>query len=114
MSDAENWDQVMGDETEWEEPRKSQRKKSERRQRGAMVSVRLTPAELEEIQLCATAAGLSVGAYMRQQALLHRAPLPTGAAAYVKITGLEQIMRSGSIVEARVPAVIQRWESANA
>jgi predicted DNA binding CopG/RHH family protein len=61
--------EAMADETEWERPQKAPKRKSERRQRAAMVSVRLTPAELEVVQARASALGLSVGAFMRHRAL---------------------------------------------
>jgi hypothetical protein len=44
-------------------------RKSEKRQRRVVVSVRMTDAELAVVQAHARAAGLSIGAYMRSVAL---------------------------------------------
>lgn len=63
-------DKAIDDPEEWGTPQRSARtRKSEKRQRVAVVSVRLTEAELELIQQFAANAGVSVGAYMRDTAL---------------------------------------------
>lgn len=62
-------DNALEDESEWETPSRPRKPKSEQRQRGAMVSVRLTPAELETVQRAAGERGLSVAAFMREHAL---------------------------------------------
>lgn len=62
-------DNALEDESEWETPSRSRKPKSEQRQRGAMVSVRLTLAELESVQRAAAEEGLSVAAFMRKHAL---------------------------------------------
>ena len=59
--DAEAW----GDPVQ--EPKS--RRKSERRQRAAMVSVRFSPEELEAVQAQAADAGASVSGYLRSLAL---------------------------------------------
>lgn len=63
-------DQALEDESEWEAPSRPRKPKSEQRLRGAMVSVRLTLAELESVQRAAAEEGLSVSAFMRKHALL--------------------------------------------
>lgn len=60
-------DATLGDDSAWEEPTRA--KKSERRQRAAMVSVRLRPEELATIQTGATRRGISLSAYLRECAL---------------------------------------------
>lgn len=60
--DAEAW----GDPAAAEPERK---RKSERRQRGAMVSVRFSPDELASVQEHAAEAGMSVSGYVRDLAL---------------------------------------------
>lgn len=62
-------DNALEDESEWETPSRPRKPKSEQRQRGAMVSVRLTLAELESVQRAAAEEGLSVAAFMRKHAL---------------------------------------------
>jgi hypothetical protein len=59
--DPEAW----GDPT----PNVKRKPKSERRQRGAMVSVRFSPAELAAVQTQADNAGASVSGYIRSLAL---------------------------------------------
>jgi hypothetical protein len=58
---------AWGEPDQAEKPRRGS--KSERRQRGAMVSVRLTPDELAAIQAHASRAGTSVSGYLRNLAL---------------------------------------------
>lgn len=59
--DAEAW----GDPV----PERGRKRKSERRQRGAMVSVRFSPEELEAVQAHAVDAGATVSGYLRSLAL---------------------------------------------
>lgn len=74
---SDNWDQILNDPAEWEEPQRAPRKKSERRQRGAVVSVRFTPDELADLQRRAEVAGLSMSAYLRRCAIgSNSAPAP--------------------------------------
>lgn len=60
---------MLGDADSWETPSRAPKKKSEKRQRGAMVSVRLTPAELARVQQAADREGLTVSAFVRSRAL---------------------------------------------
>jgi hypothetical protein len=59
--DAEAWGESVA------EPER--KRKSERRQRGAMVSVRFSPDELASVQEHAAEAGMSVSGYLRNLAL---------------------------------------------
>lgn len=64
----------------WGEPEPERKRKSERRQRGALVSVRFTPDELAVVQAHAARAGTSVSGYVRDIALAAaRQPTVTGA-----------------------------------
>lgn len=69
MDEIEQIERALGDDSAWEQPDPGPRKKSERRQRGAMVSVRLTPDELEMLQAASGRQGVSMAAYMRDRAL---------------------------------------------
>jgi hypothetical protein len=61
---------MLGDPDAWDVPEAAPaRKKSERRQRGAMVSVRMNPEELALVQAAAERKGLSVSAYVRERAV---------------------------------------------
>ena len=74
--------EAMRDDTDaWGDPVPAPRhkRKSERRQRGAMVSVRLSPDELATVQEHAAEAGMSVSGYLRSLALIAaRQPVVTG------------------------------------
>jgi hypothetical protein len=76
--------ETMRDDPEaWEEaepePEPARKPKSERRQRGALVSVRFTPDELAVVQAHAAEAGTSVSGYLRDVALeIARRPAVTG------------------------------------
>jgi predicted DNA binding CopG/RHH family protein len=73
---AAELEQAMNDASEWGEPIDEGRtQRSEKRQRAAMISIRLTPAELSAVQEAATALGLSVSRYVRESALRTAAPL---------------------------------------
>jgi len=66
---------AMDDPTEWGEPIDEDRpRRSEKRQRSAMISIRLTAEELSAVQEAATARGLSVSRYVREGALRHVRP----------------------------------------
>jgi hypothetical protein len=74
MKDDELAQQIetMRDDAEaWGEPsaEPERKRKSERRQRGALVSVRFTPDELASVQEHAAEAGTSVSGYLRNLAL---------------------------------------------
>ncbi len=60
-------DHALDDPQEWDEPRRAA--KSEKRQRSAVVSVRMSEEELAIVQDRAHAAGQTLGAYMRDLAL---------------------------------------------
>jgi hypothetical protein len=64
----------------WGEPEPGRKRKSEHRQRGALVSVRFTPDELAAVQAHAARAGTSVSGYLRDIALeAARQPAVTGS-----------------------------------
>jgi predicted DNA binding CopG/RHH family protein len=67
---ADELEKAMADPSEWGEPiRESRPPRSEKRQRAAMISIRLTADELSAVQAQATARGLSVSGYVRDAAL---------------------------------------------
>jgi hypothetical protein len=72
--------ETMRDDPEaWGVPEPEPKRKSERRQRGALVSVRFTPDELAVVQAHAAEAGTSVSGYLRDIALeIARRPAVTG------------------------------------
>jgi len=67
MPEPEDFDRAINDPSEWGPPKKG--RKSEKRQRSAVVSVRMTEAELATVQAKAQAAGHTIGAYMRDLAV---------------------------------------------
>lgn len=75
-NDNAEFDAMLEDSSQWEEPTPGPRRKSEIRKRGSVVSVRLLPEELHRIQVAATAANLSVSGFLRDCAL-KRAGSPT-------------------------------------
>jgi Mobilization protein NikA len=68
---AEQIEAMRDDPEAWGEPvaEPERKRKSERRQRGAMVSVRFSPDELAVVQAHAADAGMSVSGYLRSLAL---------------------------------------------
>lgn len=68
---AEQIETMRDDPSAWGEPvaEPARRRKSERRQRGAMVSVRFSPDELAIVQAHAVEAGMPVSGYLRSLAL---------------------------------------------
>lgn len=73
---------AMDDPTEWGDAIPDTRSgRSEKRQRAAMISIRLTAQELETVQARAANRGLSVSQYVRELALQ-----PTQASTYTLIT----------------------------
>ena len=68
---AEQIEAMRDDAQAWGEPvaEPGRKRKSERRQRGAMVSVRFSPEELASVQEHAVEAGISVSGYLRNLAL---------------------------------------------
>ena len=67
MSDPQELDRAIGDPAEWGTPQRG--RKSEKRQRDAVISVRMTEAELETVQAKAAQADKTVGTFMRESAL---------------------------------------------
>jgi len=67
MSNHEDADRAINDPSEWGTPERA--RKSERRQRSAVVSVRMTAAELEAVQARSALVGQTVGSFMRECAL---------------------------------------------
>jgi hypothetical protein len=79
---AEQIEAMRDDAAAWGEPtaKPERKRKSERRQRGALVSVRFTPDELASVQEHAAEAGTSVSGYLRNLALTAaRQPIVTGS-----------------------------------
>jgi hypothetical protein len=68
---AEQIEAMRDDAEAWGDPvaEPERKRKSERRQRGAMVSVRFSPDELASVQEHAAEAGTSVSGYLRNLAL---------------------------------------------
>lgn len=68
---AEQIEAMRDDPEAWGSPaaEPERKRKSERRQRGAMVSVRFSPEELASVQEHAADAGTSVSGYLRNLAL---------------------------------------------
>jgi hypothetical protein len=68
---AEQIEAMRDDAEAWGEPspEPKRKRKSERRQRGAMVSVRFSPDELASVQAHAVEAHTSVSGYLRNLAL---------------------------------------------
>jgi len=62
-------ERMLEDEDAWERPERSTKKKSERRQRGVMVSVRLTAEEMSRLQAAARERGVTVAAFIRERAI---------------------------------------------
>jgi hypothetical protein len=60
---------AISDLGEWGQPVPARRRKSEKRRRGVVVSVRLTPEEFELLDAGARQSGQPLGTFMRQQAL---------------------------------------------
>lgn len=63
---------------EWDTPKPG--RKSEKRQRSVVVSVRLNQSELEHIQALAEGKGQPIGTYMRERAIA--GDVPTWVRAY--------------------------------
>jgi hypothetical protein len=68
---AKQIEAMRDDEDAWggPSPEPERKRKSERRQRGALVSVRFSPDELASVQAHAAEAGNSVSGYIRNLAL---------------------------------------------
>lgn len=80
-------DQVLesiNDADTWGEPVPARRRKSEKRKRGVVVSVRLSAEEFEALEAEAGRLGLAMGTYMRQQALGALTPAAGRTCLYVQ------------------------------
>lgn len=66
----------LSDPDEWGAPEPTKRRKSDKRRRGVVVSVRLGPEELEAIEQRAKVRGVAIGTYLRECALT-TTPMPT-------------------------------------
>lgn len=74
---------AMADPTQWaDEPLLVRARRSEKRQRAAMISIRLSEEELEAVQAEAAARGLSVSRYVRDRALEPAVPRPAKTVRY--------------------------------
>jgi hypothetical protein len=82
MTDAEYFHQHKDDSEEWGEP-KPLTKRSEKRRLASLVSVRLSPDEVDIVRRVATERQMTLSGFMRNAALaaaeVHSAPLTTGA-----------------------------------
>jgi Mobilization protein NikA len=93
---AEQIEATRDDAETWGEPSPGRRRKrkSERRKRGALVSVRFSPGELASVQAHAADAGTSVSGYLRNLALAAaRQPIVTMTwvgAATINAAGTEE------------------------
>lgn len=67
MSEPQGLERAINDPSEWGTPKRGQ--KSEKRRRGAVVSVRMTEDELAAVQHQAARVGQTVGTFMRESAL---------------------------------------------
>ena len=76
---------AIDDPSEWGTPRRG--RKSEKRQRSAVVSVRMTQDELARVQAEAHAVGQTVGTYMREVALSCHQNQPTSTRPLFLVTG---------------------------
>jgi hypothetical protein len=107
---AEQIEAMRDDPDAWGEPvaKPERKQKSERRQRGAMVSVRFSPDELAVVQAHAAEADMSVSGYLRNLAL-ETAGQPVVSAAVVTWASITTINASAGkklqvIREYQVPA----------
>jgi hypothetical protein len=69
------------DTENYEEPRRAP--KSEKRQRGAVVSVRFTPDELAALEARAQSAGMAVSTFLRSSALRPLAVQPSAGGSTI-------------------------------
>lgn len=85
MSDEADLIGAIDDASEWGTPKRG--RKSEKRQRSAVVSVRMTQDELARVQAEAQALGQTVGTYMRDVALDCHHGQPTRTRLPILVTG---------------------------
>lgn len=69
MIDPSEVEDMLNDSDAWEAPAKAPRRKSEKRRRGTVISVRLSPEELTLVQAEASQAGVSISTFLRERAL---------------------------------------------
>lgn len=87
----------------WGDAIPTRARKSEKRQRGVVVSVRLTPEELEAIQGHATAVGETVSGYLRQVGLrAAAAPLITTSATLTSASASVHTLVSETVSSIRL------------
>jgi hypothetical protein len=67
--DAEHYESHKDDESDWSEVPAPKRKRSEKRRLASIVSVRFTPAEVDELRRRARGLGMSMSGYLRWVAL---------------------------------------------
>jgi predicted DNA binding CopG/RHH family protein len=85
---ADELEKAMNDPTEWGEPIDEGRpRRSEKRQRAAMISIRLSPEELSAVQEEATARGVSVSRYVRECALRPSRPKIASSLGFLLASG---------------------------
>ena len=74
---------AMEDPSQWaDDPLPVRSRRSEKRQRAAMISIRLSVEELEAVQTEAAARGLTVSRYVRDRALEHAVPRLAAPSAF--------------------------------
>lgn len=69
MSESRDPLMDLSDPEQWGDPVPSSRRKSDKRRRGVVVSVRFTPEELALVEGRAQTRGLALGTYLRESAL---------------------------------------------
>lgn len=84
-SDPDQTLESIGDPDAWGEPVAARPRKSEKRKRGVVVSVRLSAEEFATLEAEAQRLGLAMGTYMRQQALATGGPV--SGASVVRVHG---------------------------
>ncbi|MGO9926227.1 MAG: plasmid mobilization protein [Mycobacterium sp.] len=73
----------MADPTQWaDEPLPTPARRSAKRQRAAMISIRLSEEELETVQAEAAARGLTISRYVRDRALEPATSRPTRSGSH--------------------------------
>ena len=83
-TDADQVLESIKDPDAWGEAVPARRRKSEKRKRGVVVSVRLSAEEFESLETEATRLGMAMGTYMRQRALAAAPPAGSTASIYVQ------------------------------
>ena len=87
MGDAEHHQAHKDDEGEWSDAVPAPRRRSEKRRLDAMVSVRFTPTEADELRRRSRALGMSLSGYMRYLALHQSRNLSNYNHATVTVAG---------------------------